>query len=150
MSTTTVGRGRRRASRGSRRAGYVVSILLNLAVLYAINTWPGWDAVPFLTGETADVIGWVNLSIWVGVAANVLYLLADPVALRALGDVVTTAVGVVVVVRVWQVFPFDVSSGWELVLRVLLVLGMVGSGIGILVALGRFGRAVTGRGDARG
>jgi hypothetical protein len=144
MSTTTVGRGRR-ASRGSRRVGYVVSVLLNLAVLYAINTWPGWEAVPFLTAETADVIDWVNLSIWVGVAANVLYLLADPVALKALGDVVTTAVGMVVVVRIWQVFPFDVSSTWELVLRVLLVLGMVGSGIGILVALGRFGKAVTGR-----
>jgi hypothetical protein len=144
MTTTTVGR-TRRASRGSRRVGYVVTVLVNLAVLYALNTWPGWDAVPFLTEETSEVIGWVNFSIWVGIVANVLYLVADPVALKTLGDVATTAVGLVVMVRIWQVFPFDLSGTWELVFHVLLVVGIVGSGLGILVSLVRFGKAVAGR-----
>lgn len=63
--------------------------------------------------------------------------------MRALGDVVTTSVGVVAMVRIWQVFPFDVdsdTSGWGLLLRVLLAVGIIGSVIGIVTALVRLAR----------
>lgn len=129
-----------RRTRASRRAGYSIAVLVNLALLVAINVWPGWERVPFLTDETDLVLGWVNASIVVNLVANVLYFVADPPRLRALGDVVTTSVGVVAMIRVWQVFPFDVasdSSGWGLVLRFLLAIGVIGSVVGIVAALVR-------------
>lgn len=125
-------------SAGYRRIGYVVAILVNGALLYAANRWPGWDAVPFLTDETPQVLGIVNVSLVLGIVVNALYVVTDPPRLRALGDIVTMTVGIVVLSRIWQVFPFDfgdASFPWDTVFRVLLVLGIVGSGIGILVAL---------------
>lgn len=127
---------RSRPTPAARRAGYVVAIVVNAALLYLVNRWPGWEAVPFLTDTTVLVIGLVNASLVVGVVANLVYLVADPPRLRSLGDLVTTSVGLAAIVRIWQVFPFDVTgTPWEAVLRVLLALAAFGSGVGIIVAL---------------
>lgn len=115
-----------------------MAILVNGAVLYAANRWPGWDALPFLSDATPEVLGIVNASLVVGIVLNALYIAADPPRLRALGDIVTMTVGIAVLARIWQVFPFDFGdapSPWDTVVRVLVALGIVGSAIGIVVAL---------------
>lgn len=130
----------------ARRVGYVVAVLVNAALLYAANGWPGWGAVPFLTGDTRLVMGLVNASIVVNLAANLVYLARDPSWLKALGDVVTTTVGIVALVRIWQVFPFDFASSsvdWELIVHIVLGVGIVGSAIGIVVAFGTLGKRLT-------
>jgi len=126
-----------------RRAGYVVAALLNAAMLYAVHAWPGWEALPFLTEETPQVLGLVTASIVAGLLANIVYLVSDPAWLRTLGDLVTTSIGLAALIVIWQVFPFDFTAysfDWELVARVLLVVGIVGSAIGILVAAGKLVR----------
>jgi hypothetical protein len=128
---------RPRPGPGTRRFGYVVAAAVNALLLTLVNARPGWDAVPFLTDDTTLVLGAVNASITAGLVANLLYLLADPRRLRALGDAVTTTVGLYAMVKIWQVFPFDVTDGWTTVLRVLLVVGIAGSGIAIVSALVR-------------
>ena len=128
---------RPRPGPGARRSGYVVAAAVNALLLYLVNARPGWDAVPFLTEDTTLVLGAVNASMTAGLLANLLYLIADPRRLRAFGDAVTTAIGLYATVRVWQVFPFDVTDGWTTVLRVLLVVGIAGSGIAIVSALVR-------------
>lgn len=128
------------------RFGYTVGALVNVAMLYAVNVWPGWDAVPFLTGDTRQVIGWVNASILAGIVANIGYILWDPRWLKAIGDVATGAVGLIAMVRMWQVFPFDFGSSgfdWALLARVALIVGIVGTTIAVVAALARFVRAVT-------
>jgi hypothetical protein len=125
----------RRPSRASRGVGYAVAVAVNLLMLYLINIWPGWHAVPFLTDDFVQVLYLVNLSLVVSAAVNVLYLGYDARWFVALGGLATTGVGLVVLTRIWQVFPFDFSSGsnWALVVRVLLVLAMVGSGVALVV-----------------
>lgn len=132
---------------GARRVGYVAAALVNAAMLYAVNRWPGWQEVPFLTKDTALVLGLVNATIVVNLVANLVYLARDPRWLIALGDLVTTAVGLAAMVRIWKVFPLDVSDRWELLVRAVLVVGIVGSAIGIVVAIVRFGRALSSRSD---
>lgn len=129
---------RRRPSPASRRAGYLVAAGLNGLFLYLVNRRPGWESVPFLTDETEQVLGLVNASITAGLVANLVYLFADPPRLRSLGDLVTTGIGLAAMVRIWQVFPFSFDEGgfpWETVFRWVLGLGIVGSVIGIVVAL---------------
>jgi hypothetical protein len=73
-----------------------------------------------------------------GLVANLLYLFRDPPRLRALGDLVTTGIGLAAMVRIWQVFPFsfeDDAIPWATVFRVALAVGIVGSAIGIVTAL---------------
>jgi hypothetical protein len=142
MSTATE---RKRPPVATRRVGYVVAVLVNAALLYAANVWPGWETVPFLTEDTSQVMPMVNASITVSLAANVVYLLRDPRWLRALGDVVTTAVGLAAVLQLWQVFPFDFDDDgfdWALAVHVLLGIAIVGSVIGIVAGLVTFFRGI--------
>lgn len=132
-----------RPSLGARRFGYLVAITVNLVLLTLINQAPGWDVLTFLSPETTQVIGWVNASILVAVAANLVYLSHDPPWLKPLGDALTTAFGIVVLVRWWQVFPFteDVTTtGWNDVARMALAVAIVGSAIGVVSGLVGFAR----------
>ena len=61
------------------------------------------------------VVGWVNVSIIVGVVVNVLYLVRDPVWLKAAGDLLPTGVGIAAMLRIW----------WALALSVVAVLLLV-------------------------
>jgi hypothetical protein len=139
----TVTEASRRPSVGARRFGYFVALLLEAALLYLLNVRPGWGVLPFLTDDMEQVIGLLNVSIVVGMAANALYLVHDPAWLKALGDLATTGVGIAVLVRFWQVFPFDfgdASFDWALLARIMIVLGIIGSAIGLVVALVRLVR----------
>ena len=121
-----------RPSLAARRFGYVVAALVNAAMLYLVNRW---DVLPFLTPDTEQVLPWVKASVVAGLVVNVLYLVRDPRWFRALGDMVTTAFSLAAMVVIWDVFPLDLTDGWELVARTLLVLGVVGTAIGFVVAL---------------
>ena len=129
-----------RSRRTGRRAGYVVAIIVNLLVLGFINTWPGWESFDFVTADAADVVPLINLSIGVSILVNLVYLVADAPRIKAIGEMVTSAVAMVVSVIVLRVFPFDFSAyafPWELVTRVILVIAVIGSGISGLINLSR-------------
>ena len=133
-----------------RRAGYAVAIAVNLVLLYLINVAPGWQAVPFLTESTTEVLLLVNLSMASGVVANAVYSAFDPPWVRALGDAVTTTIGLASLVRIWQVFPFDFDTTtvpWDLVARWVIGVGMFGCAVAIIVALVRFVRALVAETD---
>ena len=135
----------RRPTLAARRVGYLVSVLVNVLLLIAVNGWPGWEALPFLTADMSLVVGLVNASIVVNLVANLVYLLRDPLWVKALGDLVTTAVGVAASVRMWQVFPFDFGDAtfpWEPLARLLLGIAIVGGGIGVVAALVRLMRSL--------
>lgn len=133
---------------GSRRFGYLMTIVVDAVLLYAANRRPGWEALPFLTRQTVLVLGSVNAALVVSLAVNVVYLFRDPRWLKALGDMLTLAVGVVALVRIWQVFPFDFGHravDWVLVARVALGIGILGGALGILASLVTFVRSLTSR-----
>jgi hypothetical protein len=134
----------RRPSAAARRSGYVGTVVFDAVSLAAINWWPGWDAVAFLTSDTERVIGLVNASIVVHLVVFALYTLWDPRGLRAAGEILTSGWGVVVTARLWQVYPFDTAddwSGWGLVAHLLVGLGVVGSVIGVVTGVVHLVRA---------
>lgn len=111
---------------------------VNALLWYLANVSPGWEVVPFLTASTVEVLPLLNLAFLVGVVSNLLYVVWDPPRLRALGDLVAAVVGLVLGLRLYRVFPFDftgLSYDLTTLVRVLVVLGIVGSAVGILVAL---------------
>jgi hypothetical protein len=129
---------------GARRAGYSLAVVFSAAMLVVLNAAPGWQAIPFLTSDTAQVLGLVNLSIAAGIAANVTYLVYDPPWLKSLGDLVTTGIGLAAAIRVWQVFPFDLSAGWSAGVRALLVVAIAGSCIALLAQIITLARWIAG------
>lgn len=135
---------RARPGPAARRFGYVIGAAVNVALLYLVNGSPGWEAVPFLTDATTEVLGLVNASIAANLVAQLVYLAWDPPWLKALGDLVTTSVGVLAMVRVWQVWPLEFRSGSSLdvMARVLVAVGIVGGLIGVVASVARFFRAL--------
>lgn len=128
----------RRRGRGARRLGYLVAIAVNVAIWYLANVSPGWQVVPFLTPQTVEVLPLFNLSLLVGAVSNAVYVLWDPPRLRALGDLVGAVVALALGVRVYRVFPFDATGpSYDLttLVRVVVVLGIVGSAIAVVAAL---------------
>jgi len=139
---------RHRPAVTTRRSGYVVAVLINAVLLYAANVWPGWEAVPFLTADTVLVMGLVNASIIVNLAANAAYVITDRPWFKALGTVLTSVVGFAAAARIWNVFPFDFTGSavdWSILVRVVLGLAMVGSAIAAIVSVVTVAKSATTR-----
>jgi hypothetical protein len=67
---------------------------------------------------------------------NLVQVVRDPRWLVALGGLVTTAIGTAVMIRTWQLFPFDFGDAWfnwTLVVRAVLAVGVLGSLVAIIV-----------------
>lgn len=122
---------------GARRFGRVVAVAVNLVLLWVVANLVAWDWPPFLTDAFVEVEGLVMLSLVVGAVVNAGFVVMDRGRWRALGDLATSVVGVVAAWRVWQVFPFDFGTGtdWTWLVRLLLLVGIVGSAIAIVVNL---------------
>jgi hypothetical protein len=138
---------KRRPSPAARRFGYVVAITVNVLLIFAINEWPGWQEVSFLTDETSRVIPLVNAALVIGAVANAIYLVADPRWLRALGEAINAAVSFVVILVVFTVWPFDFSAwsfDWTMLVQIMGVVGLIGSLVGVVTNLVTFTREVGG------
>jgi hypothetical protein len=121
--------------RSGRRAGYVIAIVVNLALLVVVQNILDWGWLPFLTTDFAQVVPWVSMSLIVTAAMNVVYLVDERPDVKSWGQIGINLIGLLITYRVWQVFPFDFSASqfdWTVLTRVVLILGMVGSGIGLL------------------
>ena len=80
-------------SAGARRAGHCLAVGFSAAFLFVLSGWPGWQAVPFLTSDTGQVLWLVSLWLAAGITAYVAYLAYDPPLLNSLGDLVTSGIG---------------------------------------------------------
>ncbi|TQJ33513.1 hypothetical protein [Arthrobacter sp. SLBN-122] len=131
----------------TRPSGNFGSAIVNALLLYGINIWPGWQVLPFLTADMARVLDLINASLIAGIIVNLVCVVIRARALLALGNIVVMGFGVAALLRLWEVFPFDFGdgwSGWPVVVRVLLVLGIVGSVIGAVVEVVNLFRALAG------
>ena len=129
------------------RGGNVGSALVNAAMLWGINIWPGWQVLPFLTSDMTRVLGTINASLTAGIVANLVFVVIRNRGMMALANLVVLGIGLAAVLRLWEVFPFDFGdswSGWPVVARVLLGMGIAGSLIGALVEIVALFRSLAG------
>ncbi len=129
---------RRRHSLIARRFGYLLGVVVNTALLYAVNVDPGWQAVSFLTDDTRRVVPLVNVSLVAGVLAYLFYLASDATWRKPLGDLVTTLLSLAFLGLVWHVFPFGFAADgvpWVLVVRAVLAVSIGGTAIAAVVQL---------------
>lgn len=127
----------------TRRVGYAMAIAVNGLMLWLANQLLDWQWPSFLTTDFDVVLPLLSASFVVGMAVNAGYLVVDRGRFRAVGELLTAGFGLAVSLQMWDVFPFDFtgwSTDWSWLVRVALVVGIVGSGIAILVHLVRLVR----------
>ena len=118
---------------GARRFGYLVSIAVNLVILYLANGVPNWD-VPFITNDWPDVLWAVNLSLQATIIANLVFLAYDPRWFRHSARILLAALSIIVFYTLYRVFPFDLGRAlYDQIARIALLAGMVGVGIALIV-----------------
>lgn len=123
-------------SLNGRGLGYAIAAAVNGILLYFVNVDPGWRTVPVLTADAASLIGLLNVSLVLGVLVNLIYPINDEPWFKSFGDLVTTGVSLVLIVRLLQVFPFAMTADpvdWPLIVRSVLITAAVGSAIAMLV-----------------
>ncbi|MEV6715412.1 hypothetical protein AB0M48_25625 [Lentzea sp. NPDC051208] len=120
----------------ARRGSYLAGALVDIALLVLINVSPGWRAVPVLTEAAAAVVIVVDIGLAVALVVNLLCLVRPRRPLTAVGDVVSTAAGLVALIRTVQVFPFtftDPNTDWATIVRLTLISIIVVVSIALLV-----------------
>ena len=119
----------------NRRPGYVIAIVVNAVLLWVANNLLAWEWPKFLTDDFAQVLPYINLSLAATMAANLIWLAFDPAWFRSLLQIGLNLIAILVSLRMYAVFPFDFSAytgNWETVARILIVIAVVASAIGVV------------------
>lgn len=138
-----------------RRMGFTAAVVINAVLLGLVNGWPGWRALPILTEDAASVVPVFNFALVIGILVNVVNTIVDIRWVRALGEIITSAVALVFLNQLLVVFPFSFNDGsvdWAFVTRTVLWFAVAGCVISILVSgvivvreLARARRGLTGQ-----
>lgn len=118
---------------GARRFGYLVSIAINLVMLYLANGVPNWN-VPYITNEWPDVLWAINLSLGATIVAHLIFMVYDPRWFRRGLQIGLTVLSLVVFYALYTVFPFDLGRElYEQIARWALLAAVLGLSIAIVV-----------------
>ena len=127
-----------------KRAGELTaSVVANAVCAVLFNTSPLWRQ--YTQGVVLDdfirVLWAVNLSLLVQMAGSMAMIFYRPPRFAAVAQVLGTAAAVLSMIVFYVVFPLDfslVGAAWvNSLIRVVLIAGMAGGGIGLLVQLGQ-------------
>lgn len=127
---------RSRISRQARQFGYLVAVAINAVMLYVANRLLEWEWPAFLTQDFDQVLPIVQASLIAGVVINLAYVGFDAPWFKSVGQIVISAIGLAVAVRMFTVFPFDFSRydfAWDTVARAVIVVALIGSALAIVV-----------------
>lgn len=127
-----------------RRIGYVIAAALNLVGLWIVNNLLGWGWPPFLTESFRDLLPLIDVSLGASVVINLLWAWSDPPWFKHLAQIGLNLIGLLVTVRTWQIFPFDLSDyapAWETIARIVIGVGIIGVIIGTVNEVAQFARS---------
>lgn len=124
--------------------GYGFAAAMNLIGLVVLNTHETWRPLlgGVVTARFPEILWAANLSVAVQLVGNALLVVRAPPALRRVLEFVFAVLGLVSVSVTLSVFPFDLGrfGTWSnVVARGILLVGVVGSAVGVLVSLVRLG-----------
>jgi hypothetical protein len=119
-----------------RMTEYIFAVIFNIAFLVVVNKVPDWNIQVF-TDTFPDILWAVNTSIGVSIAGNLILIFFHSRFLHHLLNAVFSAFGILAVSVILSVFPFDFSElvgEWlNILIRIALIVGIVGSAISVVV-----------------
>ncbi|UCF96848.1 MAG: hypothetical protein JSV89_16965 [Spirochaetaceae bacterium] len=119
-----------------RMSDYIAGVVFNIIFLVVVNKVPDWNIV-FITESFPDILWALNTSLAVSIAGNLVLIFFHPRFLHHLLNAVFSVFGILAISVTLSVFPFDFSDlvgDWLTILvRIVLIIGIVGSAIGIVV-----------------
>jgi len=128
----------------SRTVGYLISIVVDIFLLYAAQHLLDWN-LPWITSSWSDAVWVVNLSLTISIVGNALLLAYDQPWFRDLVDFITTGLALLASYWIYVVFPFDFGPQWNslahLVLGVVLIALAIATVVTAVLAILELARA---------
>jgi hypothetical protein len=119
----------------ARKVGYVVVIIIMFIFLYLVRHWENWH-LNFLTSDFSRCLFYIELSIYVTIAANVLFIFYDNRWFKHLVQAVTSVAGALSLIMIYVIFPFSLEDEtWLKWIRIGLLVLFGLSAISIIVDL---------------
>jgi hypothetical protein len=121
-----------------RMSDYIFAVIFNIAFLVVVNKVPGWN-IAFITDPFPDILWALNTSLGVSIAGNLILIFFHPRFLHHLLNAVFAGFAILAASVMLSVFPFEFSDlvgEWlNTLVRVVLIIGIVGSAIAVVAHL---------------
>lgn len=128
----------------ARRFGYAIAIAINAVLLWIAMNLLEWGWFDWLTDSYEQLIPLIVVVFSAEILKNIVFVFNDAQPIKSVGELLTGVLGLILAVRTLQVYPLDFSAydfNWDLVARIILIVGVVGSAIGLIVEFGRLLRS---------
>jgi hypothetical protein len=115
----------------ARRVGYIVSIIVMIVVIYILRHLRQWG-VTFLTEDFENALFYIELSIYISIAANVLFILYDHSWFRHLAQAIANIFSALALIMIYVIFPFAIEDEtWVkwIKIGILVIFGLTVLGI---------------------
>ncbi len=123
---------KKETSPDARKFGYIVTILINLALIYVANNLLSWK-IPWLKTSFVQCLWAINLSFMVTIFVNFIFLFFDRRWFRHLMEAFSNVFSFLSGFIFWRVFPLDISPLWAHWINLFLILILIFTLISILV-----------------
>jgi hypothetical protein len=118
-----------------RRIGYVVTIIIMIVILYLVQNWQRWN-LQFLSSDFSRYLIYIELSIFVNIAANVLFILYDHRWFKLLIQALADIAGALSLIMFYVIFPIVLDSEkWIKWIKIGVIVLFILTLISILVNL---------------
>jgi len=114
-----------------RRLGYVAAIIAMIVVIYILRHLREWG-LTILTEDFSKCLFYIELSIYVSIGAQVLFIFYDHRWFRYFLEAISNIASVVALIMIYVIFPFSIEDGnWEkwIKIGILVVFGITIIGI---------------------
>lgn len=120
------------------RFGHLLAAAGNGVLLWVSHQLLDWGWPAFLTRDFELVLGIVTASFVASIVVNIALAFHRQARFRALTDLVTSGFAMAVVLRTWEVFPFDFAGygrDWSGLVHLGLVVGILVTGVSMVATL---------------
>ncbi|MBP6871434.1 MAG: hypothetical protein KBC43_05460 [Bacteroidales bacterium] len=94
----------------ARKIGYIVVIIILIVILYLIRNYERWN-LTFLTEEFSKCLFYIELSIYINIGANILFIFYDNKWFKHLLQAVTDVAGALSLIMIYVIYPLNISNG---------------------------------------
>jgi len=94
---------------GARKIGYIVAIAVMIVIIYLLRNARSWG-LTFLTEDFGKCLFFIELSIYISIAAQAIYIFYDNRWFKHLAQGVNNIAGAVALIMIYVIFPFDIED----------------------------------------
>lgn len=118
-----------------RRTGYIASILFMILFIYILRHLRQWG-VTFLTDDFEKCLYYIELSIYISIAVQVLFIFYDNSWFRHILKGISNIASAVATIMVYVIYPFNFhDAAWNKWIRIGILFLFILSVISILIEL---------------